>query len=57
MQQTSTLVMYNLSDPKQWEQARRDRRAWDREHSEIHVLTNDGIVIEFKAGGAMKDAS
>jgi hypothetical protein len=57
MQQTSTLVMYDLSDPKQWEQARRDRRAWDREHSEIHVLTNDAIVIEFKAGGAMKDAS
>jgi hypothetical protein len=54
MYTTSTLVIYDLRDPKQWEQAGRDRRTWGRSQSEAHTLDNDPIIIEFKAGGALE---
>ncbi len=46
------VVFYDLADPDAWERAGRERRAWGREKTEIHPLTNDAIVIEFMAGGA-----
>jgi hypothetical protein len=54
MYETSTPVLYDLRDPEQWEQARRAQRAWGRHQTEIHTRTNDVIVIEFKAGGALE---
>ena len=48
----SLLVVYDLSDPLQWTAAGEERRAWGRERTEIHVLTNDVIAIEYKPGGA-----
>ena len=50
--QTSTLVVYDLRDPETWERARREREAWGRKLAEIHALDNDHVVIEYKAGGA-----
>ncbi len=47
-------VLYDLRDPAQWAAASETRRAWGRERSEIHVLDNDHIVIEFRAGGALE---
>jgi len=57
MYTTSTLVIYDLRDLEQWEQAGRDRRAWGRSRAEIHTLDNDHIVIEFKAGGELERAA
>ena len=47
-------VVYDLRDPAQWTAAGEERRAWGRERTEIHVLTNDHIIIEYKAGGALE---
>ncbi len=47
------LVIYDLRDPAQWEQARRDRKAWGRARSAIHPLSNDVIAIEFRSTGAV----
>ncbi len=48
------LVFYDLRDPVQWTAAGEERRAWGRERTEIHVLDNDHIVIEYMAGGALE---
>lgn len=53
MQTTIVLVVYDLRDVRQWEQAGRDRRAWGREMTQIHALDDDHVVIEFMAGGAL----
>ncbi len=47
-------VLYDLRDPAQWAAAGETRRAWGRERTEIHVLDNDHIVIEYMAGGALE---
>ena len=46
----SVLVVYDLADPDQWGAAGEAREAWGREHSVVHTLTNDVIVIEFRPG-------
>jgi hypothetical protein len=50
---TSTLEFHDLREPEQWEQAGRDRQAFCRHQTEIHTLTNDVIVIEFRASGTL----
>ena len=50
----SLWVVYDLRDPRAWERAGRERRAWGRERALIHPLTNDVIVIEFMPGGALE---
>jgi hypothetical protein len=47
-------VLYDLRDPAQRTAAGEERRAWGRERTEIHVLSNDHIIIEYKAGGALE---
>ncbi len=47
-------VLYDLRDAQQWKQAGRDRRTWGHEMTKIHTVTNDVIVIEFLAGGALE---
>lgn len=54
MEESSILILFDLKDPEQWERSGRERRAWGREHSEIHTITNDIIIIEFRAGGALE---
>ncbi len=49
----ATLVLYDLRDAEQWTAASSACQAWGREHSLIHKVTNDLIVIEFRAGGAL----
>lgn len=46
------VVLYDLRDPDDWERAGRERRAWGRERSVVHPLTNDVIAVEYKPGGA-----
>jgi hypothetical protein len=48
------LVIYDLRDAAQWTAAGEERRAWGRERTEIYTLTNDVIVIEFRADGALE---
>ena len=48
------VVVYDLRDPDAWERAGRERRAWGREFTEVHTLTNDVIAVEFKPGGALE---
>ncbi len=45
------LVAYDLRDPVAWERAREHRRAWGRERTRIHTVTNDVVVIEYLLGG------
>ena len=47
-------VLYDLRNRAQWTAAGEERRAWGREGTEIHVPTNDHIIIEYKAGGALE---
>ena len=49
----SILVVYDLADPLQWA-AGEERQAWGRGRSVIHALTDDGILIEYKPGGALE---
>jgi len=53
----SVLVHYNLAEPEQWAVAGEERRAWGRAQTEVHVLTNDVIAVEFKPGGALEASS
>ncbi len=47
------VVVYDLlRDPDDRERAGRGRRAWGRERTVIHPLTNDVIAVEYKPGGA-----
>jgi hypothetical protein len=48
------VIVYDLSDADQWEQAREDRELWGRSRSEVHALGTDHIVIEFKPEGALE---
>ena len=49
-----TLVLYDLRDPEVWEKAGRERRAWGRSRTVIHVLDDDHVAIEFKPGEALE---
>ena len=50
----STLVLYDLRDPEQWQQAGRDRTSWGRAYSAMHGLDNDHIIIEFRPGDGLQ---
>lgn len=54
MQATSTLVMYDLRDPETWMRAHRERAAWGKSRTTVHVLDPDHVVLEFRAGGALE---
>ena len=45
-------MIYDLADPEQWTAAGEERRAWGREKTAIHPITNDVVVIEYRPGGA-----
>lgn len=57
MQAASTLVIYDLRDPEAWMRAHRERAAWGKSHTVVHVLDSDHVVLEFRAGGAALEAS
>ena len=50
-------VCYDLRDPEQWEQARKDIEAWGRALTATHRLDNDHVLIVFKPGGAGSQAA
>jgi hypothetical protein len=50
------LVLYDLRDADQWTAAGQARRAWGAEHTVVHDLTNDHVIIEFRPGGAALSA-
>jgi hypothetical protein len=51
------VVVYDLGDPDQWEQARRDRERWGRSLSEVHALDADHIAIVFEPRGALEESA
>jgi len=54
---TGIVVVYDLRDPDQWEQARRDCQHWGRSRSEIYALGTEHIAIVFKPGDVLKDTA
>lgn len=54
---TDRVQIYDLRDPKAWEQAREDREAWGRELSVVHTLDRDHVLIVFHPRGALEAAS
>lgn len=54
MQATSTLVMYELRDLEAWKRAHRERAAWGKSRTSIHVLGTNHVIIEFRVGGALE---
>jgi hypothetical protein len=50
-------IVYDLSDPHQWERAREDREAWGRGLSDVHALDGDHVLIAFYPGGAASQAA
>jgi hypothetical protein len=53
----SVLIVYDLRDPAQWEQARADRAAWGRAFSVVHTLDPDHVLIDFRPGGGQSQAA
>jgi len=54
---TGIVGVYDLRDPDQWEQARRDREQWGRSRSEIYALGTEHIAIVFKPASVLKDTA
>jgi hypothetical protein len=48
------LIAYDLRDNEALLQAHRERRAWGRDHTHVHVLDRDHIVLAFRPGGALE---
>jgi hypothetical protein len=42
------LVVYDLSDPDQWQAAHRHRAIWGRRFTDIHPLDYDHIALVFR---------
>ena len=54
---TDKVTVYDLRDPEALAQASTDRDAWGRQWTEIHILDNDHVAIEFKPRGTLEAAS
>lgn len=54
MQTASTMVVYDLRDPEAWMRAHRERAAWGKNYTAVHILGPDHIILEFMAGGALE---
>jgi hypothetical protein len=54
---SSRVTAYDLRDPEAGAQASTDLDAWGRQWTEIYILDNDHVAIEFKARGALEAAS
>lgn len=50
----AVFFLYDLRYDAAWRRARRERRAWGAERTEIHTLDNDHLVIEFWPGAAQE---
>lgn len=46
-------IVYDLSDPSQWNMAGLCIRCWGRERAVVHSLDAERVVVEFKPGGAV----
>ena len=46
-------VVVDLRDAEAWVRAGRELRAWGRRYTKTHPMTNDVVVLEFMAGGAL----
>lgn len=47
-------IVYDLSDPGQWDMAGQCIRCWGRERTVIHSLDAERVVVEFRSGGAVE---
>jgi hypothetical protein len=54
---SARITVYDLRDPPAQEQASTDLYAWGRQWTEIHILDNDHVAIEFKPRRALEGAS
>jgi hypothetical protein len=54
---TDRVEVYDLRDADTCARARTDLDAWGRQWTEIYILDNDHVAIEFKARGALEAAS
>ena len=53
-ERAGSLIIYDLRDADQWEQAASDWERWGRSRSEVHALDTDHIAIEFFPGAALE---
>jgi hypothetical protein len=54
---TDKVTVYDLRDPEASAQASTDQDAWGRQWTEIHILDNDHVAIQFKPRGTLEAAS
>jgi hypothetical protein len=54
---TARVTVYDLRDPRAQEQASSDQDTWGRQSTEIHIIDNDHVAIEFKPRGTLEAAS